>query len=698
MRVQSFAIAPDAERRRQIAQLINSLLPGREAAFVVDAGGLQREDGSLEPELDQIITYLGDRPHPPVAIIARRMIPLRFRRPAGDLAYLAVGSLTRETSENLISRLLKDRGFAPGHEQLQELANLGDRHPFNYYRILDEVVQRRGVEPFLASPAEFIEWKHRQSSEYLRRIELASEDVLVLGLLRLAPELDFSAITAALPIEPDVVSDRLLRLIDLHLLETSGDRFLITPPLRIAVEKDPRISLNAAVQTQAVAALVSSLSVRIEDGSAPLALIDLAVLLTLEQGTVPSELVAAFVLPSHYVWLAKRKYDGEDYRGCIRLCQEALSRSARLSVSGLVMACRFMCLAASRLGENQIFDQGIDILAKAARDDWARSNISYLNGFNYRMKGHLPKAEEAFRTARQLSPGNTSATREIAAICLARNNVEEAESYAREAYNLARSNPYFLDMLIAILIRRYGNSMQHGAELDDLFDKLEQVGEEEGRSFFTTRKAEFEHRWGDNKRALALIEQAVAKTPRIFEARRLYVEILLKEGNKTKAHDVLRELEKQVNSRHPNEQRTNYRAYLETYAHYMTEIGQYAEAKKVYNDTSSFTTSERNAAIREIEIVQGFQTKPIVSGHAATENDAARVRAHQIPASSATHRGLYSFTNTPLPSREAGSFFRPWRSFRSRPILLTKTGRLSLGVEMKCAPATCHILCAAVLV
>jgi tetratricopeptide (TPR) repeat protein len=335
------------------------------------------------------------------------------------------------------------------------LTDMGDGHPFNFYRIVEQISEL-GVDAFLANTRDFLEWKHRQSSEYLRRLELSAEDVSILGLLRLAPELDFPAIVAALPVDPALLSDRLLGLSHNHIIETSGDRFLIAPPLRVAVEKDSRISLAKDVQARAVSTLTSSLAVRLEEGTAPLALIDAAILLALQQGSAPSEYIAAFVLPSHYVWLANVRYDGGEYKECIRLCQEALKRSNRLSSNGIVLACRFLCLAASRLGQNDVFEQGITTLEKSAHDDWAMSNVCYLNGFNLRMKGNFPKAEEAFKRARQLVPGNAAATREIAAICLARNNLEEAESYAREAHSLARAFPLGLESTLGF---RHGSDM-----------------------------------------------------------------------------------------------------------------------------------------------------------------------------------------------------------------------------------------------
>lgn len=166
-----------------------------------------------------------------------------------------------------------------------------------------------------------------------------------------------------------------------------------------------------------------------------------------------------------------------------------------------------------------------------------------------------------------------------------------------------------VDILVSVLIKKHGDSAKNMSEINDMFDKLEEVGEEEGRSFFTTRKAEFEHLWGDNKVALRLIENAIGKTPKIFDPRRLHAEILLKDGNKSKANEVIRILHDMVNLRNSNERRTNYRLYLDTYAHYLTEIGKYDEAKKVYKNRSIFTEEERQVAVRDIEIVQSYKTR-----------------------------------------------------------------------------------------
>ena len=145
------------------------------------------------------------------------------------------------------------------------------------------------------------------------------------------------------------------------------------------------------------------------------------------------------------------------------------------------------------------------------------------------------------------------------------------------------------------------------AEVRELLDILMRLDEETGRSFYTTRKAELEHLWGDNRLARTLIEQAINRSSAIFEQRRIYTEILLKEGNKAKAWEEISWMRDKVNSRDPRERRTNYRLYLETYAHYLTEIGQFDRAKEIFNDSSIFTEIEKNAAVRNIQIVQTYK-------------------------------------------------------------------------------------------
>jgi tetratricopeptide (TPR) repeat protein len=605
-RIQAFAIATNEEKARLTAQLFNSLLPAREASILLDTGGILADSGELVAEINEVISNLSDRPYPPVIIIAPRMVPSKMRRPQNDVCYVAIKSLKRGEAERLISGLLKDRSVTISDGDLIELVRLGDGHPYNIYRMVDDVVEQ-GVAPFLANPSGFIDWKHRQSSEYVSKVILSDTDAKILALLKQLPELDFGAIVSALQLDAAQSSEDLLRLSNLHLVESTAGVFSVSPALRVAIERDRRIKLPSAVERDAMKSLASSLTIRLEEGTASIALIDAAILASLESGAIQSEFISVFLLPSHAVWLAKRHYDQRHWPECIRFAKEALKVSGRLSSQGFVAACRFLCLAAARVGETSTFEDGIKRLHSVAKNDWAKSNIAFLQGFNFRLQGNLPQAETYFRDSYARSPGNMSAAREIAAICLARDTLDEAEQFAREAHSHAPNNPYLLDILISVLVRKHGRSSKHSTEINAMFDALEVIDRDDGRSFFTTRKAEFEHLWGNNRVALQLIEKATTKTPTIFEPLRLHAEILLKDGNKIKAREIIRKMEEMVNAKDPNERRTNYRLYLETYCHYLMEVEQYGDAKAIYKDAGVFTEGERISAVKNVEVVQAHR-------------------------------------------------------------------------------------------
>ena len=288
-----------------------------------------------------------------------------------------------------------------------------------------------------------------------------------------------------------------------------------------------------------------------------------------------------FLLPSHHVFLAKRQYDQKHYQESIRFAKEALKSAGRLSRTGLVAACRFMCLSAARIGDGTTFNLGIGQLESAARDNWSKSNVAFLRGFNERMKGHQPAAEIYFREAYDLSPGNYSIARELAAICFARGKLDEAESFARESVQISPRNAYVLDILIAVLTRRLQGRVKENAEVQELMDVLKQVGDEGGRSFYTTRNAEIEFLAGDRRLARTIAEEAISRTPNIFEPRRIYADILLEERSFTKVAEVIHWMKDKVNATDPGERRTNYRAYLETRARYMTELGRFSSKRNI---------------------------------------------------------------------------------------------------------------------
>ena len=57
-RLHSLALADPDEKLRMTADLLNSLLPSNEAAFLIDEGGVLTGAGSFTPELEKVINGL----------------------------------------------------------------------------------------------------------------------------------------------------------------------------------------------------------------------------------------------------------------------------------------------------------------------------------------------------------------------------------------------------------------------------------------------------------------------------------------------------------------------------------------------------------------------------------------------------------------------------------------------------------------
>lgn len=606
-RAEKFSKFSDEAKAEGIAKLINRSLNENIVVFALDAGGLLQHSGQLSPEFEAVIDFLDDTPHPPLVIISPRMTPRRFRRKAGDIAYLPVGALNRDNATRLISWTMRNIDASPNQDQLENLIELSDLHPYNIYEIKDRVSEV-GIDAFIADTAGFISWKHKETSDYLRSITINDNEKKILAILLFAPELDFGSLAESVMVNQADVSLGLQRLIDLHILRYDEDRFSISPPLRIAVERDPRIKLEETERGEAIRRLARALTVGFDDGTAPVALADTAVLSTLESGTQLGALSAALLLPSHRVWLARRHYDAGHWKDCIRLTQDAIKDRSRLSHQGFIAACRLLCLAAGRSGNQEAFKLGISKLNSIAKDNWSLANVSFLNGFNVRIQGKLLDAEKFFRSAYEYNSNDRSTVRELASIYLILGEDNNAEKYARIAYELAPNNPYTIDVLVSALVKTLGPKCIGNVEVEELLSRLETLDDEEHRSFSYTRKAEIELLYGNSRDADKHITEAIKRTPHLFEPKFLKAKILLKNMSIIAAGDAIRELER-LTSRHSNsENKANRRQVLALKADYLVETRQFSDARKVFGDDDCFSDADREREHKKIDLAEAYNS------------------------------------------------------------------------------------------
>jgi tetratricopeptide (TPR) repeat protein len=607
-RIAAFAAEDDAGKARLIAQLLERLIEAREAVFVADHGGLLDDEGKFQPPIQNIVAATKEQRRPFIIFIADRMMPYRLHSSAEGVVFSRLPPLSPDETKQLIALMLRDADVSYSADELNQLMGLADGHPFNV-SFLVEAVKHYGISVVLGDPSEIIQWKRRRASDFLSKIEFSATQRTILSALKTFTSLDFELLSKLADTEIAEASSAITKLIDFHIIETDGGSFSVSSPLQIAVERDRRFELSGHERRKILKTVSEELTTKTEADTISVSMVDAAIIAGLESGGEVPAIFDALLLPSHLVLLARRRYDQGQFEECISLTVTALDGANRLSPAGKIEACRLLCLAAARRNDQKDFEKGIKILRSSANDQWARSNLNFLMGFNARMRGHLPDAEQLLRKAYEDSPGNFSAAHEIASICLIRGNIGDAEMFARKAFEVAPDNAYILDILLRILMARGTNraNIKQDQEVAQLFERLRLVGEEEGRSFYTTRRAEYELKFGNIDDACKLIDGAVAKTPGIFNVHALRAQIYLDRGNKTIALDEVRTMRNMVFKGNGAEQLTNLRPFLEVESSYYAASGDYEKAKEAYRRPGVFTSAEIDTAIKRIEVEQAYK-------------------------------------------------------------------------------------------
>lgn len=605
-RILAFSIANPEQKATQIAQLVDALIASRETLAIHDHGGLLEDSGRMQPHMQAILDKVQSKLHPAIIFIGDRTVPRRSRPAPDALVYAPLPSLERQDIRQLAAFLLRQAEMPYSEEQLQQIIELSDGHPFNVIFIV-QAAKQYTLSAFLADPTELTQWKRSRSSAFLLKISFTELEHTILTALKTFSSLDFDTLAQATGGNVQELGAALMRLMDLHIVEAKSDAYLIAPPLRMAVERDTRFRGASQKLAKIVREVAALLKTNNEDSEISLSLINAGILAQLQQDENVTELFTSFLLPSHLVWLARRHYDATDYNESIRFADTALFSADRLSPAGIVEACRCLCLAGTRLGKEAVYEKGISILKRNNNDQWASSNLNFLMGFHERLNGKLPEAEAFFRKSYEDSPRNFSAARELAAICMVRGDMTAAEQFARQAFSKAADNRYVLDIMLSILIKK--GVTENKLEIESLFDRLKIVGDEEGHSFYTTRRAEYAMRSGQLSEASKLIDEAKTKTPNNFGVRSLRFEIYLDMGNKAVANDELNALEAMVQRNTTGERQSNWRPLLEMKAKYLASIGSFDEAKKLYRARGLFTPEEVQKAIKEIEVDQAFRRR-----------------------------------------------------------------------------------------
>ena len=609
LRVQNFEKASTDEKATLITQQLERLIDARETLIIVDRGGMLDDSGAMQVPLKTVLSRIEPSRHPTLVLIAERMMPGIKQHELHGTVFSRLNALERDEVRQLIGLLLGQNNINYTREQWEALTDLSDGHPFNVSFMI-AFIKMYSIDILLADPESLNQIKYKRSSQFISRCAFSEVDVIILGTMKDFSSLNFELICTIADTDQATVARSLERLMDLHILEAFEDTYTLSAPLRNAIERDPRVHLEPSERRRVLRTLAGAFAEMQDNTRISMSIVDTAIITALQAETPIPDVFAAFLLPSHKVWLGRRRYDERRYKECIRLMDNAIDNSNRLSPAGIVEACRFLCLAATRMSEDETFRKGIRVLRGLANDSWASSNIHFLIGFNARFEGEIPQAEENFRKSLEYSDDNFSAIRELASICATRGDFESAEQFARKVLRDAEDNAYILDVMLKALIgRNRGNYRPYEDEIEQLFFRLQKSSDANKKSFYATRRAEYLWTRGEINEACRLIDNAIVETPGIFDVHLLRARIYLDRPNLSVVRDEIGKMEAQIRRRTQAEGQRNLRPLIELRAELHLIEGKFEEARKLYANPRVFSAEETERLIKGIDREQAYRQR-----------------------------------------------------------------------------------------
>jgi len=214
----------------------------------------------------------------------------------------------------------------------------------------------------------------------------------------------------------------------------------------------------------------------------------------------------------------------------------------RLPIDAQVEVLRLWGLSAIRLSDARSYNDIVKRLIAYANKNATRIRL-FLEGFNYRVRKDLDRAEEKFLEAWKLAPRNQSINRELASLYCKQRRYSDAETYARTAYEAAPTNPFIIDIMAETLLGKSQAGLQvDQSELNRVLRDLAIYGDAPGSSFFLIRDAQQKAKNRDYRGAMISLNRAVERTPALLAPYFIRAEVLLRMNDIVGAEHDLQEI------------------------------------------------------------------------------------------------------------------------------------------------------------
>lgn len=538
---QEFSELDYEEQLKSVVAEIRSIFAQREFVSVVDLGGILEESGDFAQLYRDLIAQFALERDPQLFLILTRSVPAKYRVKYAHIIFLSLPPMDDEQTRLYLWSSLRRLGLRISPEGIERIIQIADGHPANCDYVVNSIQMYGDEHEILDNPSEYIAWKRYRALDYLSKLKFSEPERRLVRALTVYRSLPSEFVGAILAEETDDKNsteekDQAIRsLLDRNVVEAYSGQFMLSRPLRDAIERDPQFQLDAATNLELAQKLTAIILAYRDEEMVPVELMDAGILAVVQSGKGDANWISNLVLPSQYIWLCRHAYNKREYTQAISYGESALVNRGLLTTAAILEVSRFLGLAYARLGMQEKFDKHIASVEKVGTNI-AKGTARFLRGFRHRLNGHLESAEIEFKGAKRLMARSANVLRELLHILNLRQKYDEALEVGREAADVAPTNPYVIDELVKTRIAMASDirALEYDGIFIELLSRLEKYGNAPGASFYALRQVDLCLRKKSTAEALSFANRAIRLTgdlptaygarARVFAAKRAYAD------------------------------------------------------------------------------------------------------------------------------------------------------------------------------
>ncbi len=347
-RIVNFSALSSKEKQiNVIADEIEAIFAQRDFVPFVDFGGILDLNGEFSELFHDLIGRFSAKTDPNFFLILSRGVPARVQARYKSVVFLILRPLTDEQAQLYLWRALRAKSIRISNDTADRIIQISDGHPANIDYIVNSIAFY-GEKDVIDNPAEFISWKKNKALDYVKRLQFTSLQKRVIRALILYRSLPSEFIGEILISADEEDRNKepkehvLRNLIDMNIVESYSDHFIISRPLRHAIDSDPQFQSDSATQRNLAHTLARIFLDYKNEDKIPISIIDAGIVATIQSKDCDTTWISELILPSHYIWLARHAYNSprRDHALAAQYAKNALVRRELLTNEARLEALR----------------------------------------------------------------------------------------------------------------------------------------------------------------------------------------------------------------------------------------------------------------------------------------------------------------------------------------------------------------------